>query len=335
MRQKGRVNDIWTSFPSHPGWKQMGNPLGPLLENFTGTEQRSLWPRPAGSGGQLGRDTVLATARNNLVALRARNVPLATRQRLSVRQSVENFPAPQRLDGHQNPNSLRHGLRPNNSAIQRDGRSIFDIAGRFRDFQAGPKIARPNLAEELIPVIGPAWDAAADLQAGHYGSAAFNGAMAIGDFLPVGYGVKAVRAASKISRELGTIFPKAYGVQRKMHSLGLASAIEDVHHVFRLNGIGRNVANWRNNPLFLKVLPREVHQRLHGRVGEKAAYGLLPRLWHGTTDWMKAGAAGVGSYGADAAENFEAMFWPEQKPIPRVPGRPPANISRSVHSPFL
>ena len=168
----------------------------------------------------------------------------------------------------------------------------------------GPKIARPNIAEEFIPVVGPAWDAVADMQDGHYGSAAFNAAMAVGDILPVGFGIKAGRGALKLVREMGTLTPKAASIQRKMHKIGLALPTEDVHHVFELNGLGRYVPNWKNNPLFLKVLPRATHQRLHRSWGGEAKFGLLPRLWHGTTDWMKAGAAGIGSYAVDSSENL-------------------------------
>jgi len=142
------------------------------------------------------------------------------------------------------------------------------------------------------------------MQDGHYGSAAFNAAMAVGDILPVGFGIKAGRGALKLVREMGTLTPKAASIQRKMHKIGLALPTEDVHHVFELNGLGRYVPNWKNNPLFLKVLPRATHQRLHRSWGGEAKFGLLPRLWHGTTDWMKAGAAGIGSYAVDSSENL-------------------------------
>lgn len=46
-------------------------------------------------------------------------------------------------------------------------------------------------------MIGPAWEAAADLQDGDYAGAAFNGAMAVADALPVGVAAKGIRAASK------------------------------------------------------------------------------------------------------------------------------------------
>jgi hypothetical protein len=65
------------------------------------------------------------------------------------------------------------------------------------DPQTGPKIQRPSLAQSFIPVVGPAWEAAADLQDGNYAGAAFNTAMAVADVLPVGIAVKGLRAASK------------------------------------------------------------------------------------------------------------------------------------------
>jgi hypothetical protein len=209
--------------------------------------------------------------------------------------------------------------RLSGSAVRPTQRSLFDIAGRFHDFQAGPKIARPNLAEEFIPVVGPAWDAVADLQDGHYGSAAFNTVMAIGDLLPIGYGAKAGRGAWKLFRKMGTFAPKAAAIQRKMHKIGLAMPTEDVHHVFELNGLGRYVPSWKNSPIFLKVLPREVHQRLHHRVRDLPKFGLLPQVWHGTTDWMKAGAAGVASYTADELENADHWLTAHIQPAPKKP----------------
>jgi hypothetical protein len=195
-------------------------------------------------------------------------------------------------------------------------RSLFDIAGRLHDFQAGPKIARPNLAQEFIPVIGPAWDAAADLQEGHYGSAAFNALMAAGDLLPAGYAVKAGKGAWELGRAMKTFLPKAAAIQKKMHKIGMALPTEEVHHVFALNGLGRYVPSFKNSPLFLKVLPKEVHRRLHGRWGGRPKFGLLPQLWHGTTDWMKAGAAGIGSYATDEAQNLEQWLWGTPQPTP-------------------
>lgn len=77
-------------------------------------------------------------------------------------------------------------------------RSPVDVVqDALHDFQDGPKMQRPNLAQSFIPVVGPAWEAAADLQDGNYGGAAFNTAMAVGDALPVGAIFKGARAATK------------------------------------------------------------------------------------------------------------------------------------------
>ena len=56
----------------------------------------------------------------------------------------------------------------------------------FEDWQAGPAMARPSTLQSLIPVVGPAWEAAVDLQEGNYGGALLNAGFAVGDALPVG-----------------------------------------------------------------------------------------------------------------------------------------------------
>nr|QQZ50082.1 hypothetical protein JKL49_26255 [Phenylobacterium glaciei] len=89
-------------------------------------------------------------------------------------------------------------LKAKREAKDRGFRSPLDVAqDALHDFQNGPDIPRPNLAESFIPVVGPAWEAVADLQDGNYGGAAFNGLMAVGDALPVGVAVKGLKAASK------------------------------------------------------------------------------------------------------------------------------------------
>lgn len=288
--------------------------LSPVL--YLKNDTSLLPPIPPETGGLLGRNIILAGERSNLGSMPIRSLPLATRQAFLARRANQALPAWQRPTGNQQPMPATPA-QPSNISAAQPQRSFFDLSGRLHDFQAGPKIARPNLAEEFIPVVGPAWDAAADLQDGHYGSAAFNAAMAVGDLLPVGYGIKAGRGALKLVREMGTFAPKAAAIQRKMHKIGLALPTEDVHHVFELNGLGRYVPNWKNNPLFLKVLLRETHRRLHTSWGGKPKFGLIPRLWHGTTDWMKATAAGLGSYIAESGENLEGLFSaPSQTPGP-------------------
>ncbi len=319
MRKSGGNDNIWSKASGDRGLKQAGNRLGALFEGFDETKEPPSLPRPADTGVQLGRDIILAAQRPDLGALLAQNASLRTQQGLLETKTFQRAPALPRSVSHQSPSFANRAVSSSNRAMPKSERAIFDLAGRFHDFQAGPKIARPNLAEQFIPIVGPAWDAVADLQEGHYGSAAFNAAMAGMDAVPIGFGVKAVRKASKVTRTLRTPLPKAYAVQQKMHTLGLASTLEDVHHMFELNGIARNVQHWKNNPVFLKVLPREVHQRLHHRAGNKPQFGPALRFWHGTTDWMKAWAAGIAGDVTDAAENIEDWVSATKKrPTPQV-----------------
>jgi len=117
----------------------------------------------------------------------------------------------------------------------------------FHDWQHGPKMARPNLAESFIPVVGPAWEAAADLQDGNYAGAAFNGAMAVADALPVGVAAKGLKAASKgigILKEGSVTADAARKVLRKVK---IAKPGQEIHHTVPLDGLGRNVQDWRNH----------------------------------------------------------------------------------------
>src|SRR5687767_5406110 len=83
------------------------------------------------------------------------------------------------------------------AAERRANSPIGAVQNAFEDFRNGPPIKRPTLAQSFIPVVGPAWEAVADLQEGDYGGAAFNGAMAVADVLPVGVIAKGARAATK------------------------------------------------------------------------------------------------------------------------------------------
>ena len=91
-------------------------------------------------------------------------------------------------------------VKARREAEDRGFQSPLDMAkGALEDFQNGPKIQRPNIAESFIPVVGPAWEAAADLQDGNYGGAAFNAAMAVGDALPAGALVKGPERPARAS----------------------------------------------------------------------------------------------------------------------------------------
>jgi hypothetical protein len=178
------------------------------------------------------------------------------------------------------------------------------VSDAFDDFQSGPKIQRPSLAESFMPVIGPAWEAVADLQDGNYGGAAFNGAMAVADLLPIGVAAKGIKAATKGVGLVKKGSRTANAAAQSLRAKGVAGAGQEIHHSVPLNGTSRKVQDWRNHYPFLKVLPVEQHRRLTGRWGTLARYDPIQRIWYGTTDWQKAVPAGVAGYVADTVENL-------------------------------
>lgn len=194
-------------------------------------------------------------------------------------------------------------------------RSPLDLAqDALHDFQNGPKIQRPNTVESFIPIVGPAWEAAADLQEGNYGGAAFNAAMAVGDALPVGAIVKGTRAATK---GIGLVTKKsmsAGATAKRIRKAGLAGKGDEIHHSVELNGLSRSAQSWKNNPALLKTLPQETHRRIHGRWNGKPQFDPIRQAWHRTTDWQKSAPAAIGSYAADAWENLTRPFGPPSPP---------------------
>ncbi|MBR7621441.1 hypothetical protein JKL49_18765 [Phenylobacterium sp. 20VBR1] len=200
-------------------------------------------------------------------------------------------------------------LKAKREAKDRGFRSPLDVAqDALHDFQNGPDIPRPNLAESFIPVVGPAWEAVADLQDGNYGGAAFNGLMAVGDALPVGVAVKGLKAASKGITVLKKGSITAGAAAKKIRRAGLAKKGEEIHHTVPLNGTSRSAQDWRNHYALLKTLPLEQHRRLTGSWMGKPRYDPIRRVWYGTTDWMKAVPTGVAGYAADAWENVSRPF---------------------------
>lgn len=173
---------------------------------------------------------------------------------------------------------------------------------KFREFQEGPDIPRPSLAQSFIPVVGPAWEALADVH-GNYAGAAFNGAMAVADVLPIGIAAKGARAAS---RGVG-MFKKgsvtANAAQKQLKAGGVIKPGYEVHHTVPLNGTGRTVQDPRNHFMFLKPLPKDQHRRLTGSWEGKPRYDPLRRIWYGTNDWQKALPTAAVAGGVEAAEN--------------------------------
>ena len=183
----------------------------------------------------------------------------------------------------------------------------------LHDFQNGPRIPRPNLGESFIPIVGPAWQAAGDLQDGDYSGAGFNALMAVGDALPLGAGVKGVRALSKGIGVLKKGSVSAGAAAAKIRRAGLAGKGEEIHHTFPLNGKSRSAQDWRNHYALLKPLPVETHQRLTRSWNNKPKFDPVRRFWYGTTDWQKSVPTALGSYAADAWENVARPFSPPRR----------------------
>jgi hypothetical protein len=163
----------------------------------------------------------------------------------------------------------------------------------LEDFQNGPRIPRPNIAIELTPVVGPAWDALGDLQDGHYGAAALNTGMAALEIIPGIEMLGELGQAAKITEKVGTKVLSHRNVRNAMKSLDKIQPGEELHHVIRMKGASRTSANWKNNPLFTKALPQVTHRRLHTRFANLPKFGPVERTWYGTNRFMKASAAGL------------------------------------------
>lgn len=203
-------------------------------------------------------------------------------------------------------------LRQKREAKERGESSPVDMArNAFAEFQHGPRIPRPNTLESFIPVVGPAWEAAGDLQDGNYAGAAINAAAAVADAVPLGVAFKGARALSKGV----TIFKggsvTADAARKVLRRVGFAGEGEEIHHSIPLNGLGRNVQDWRNHYAFLKVLPKEQHRRLTGSWMGKPRYDPLRGVWYGTTDWMKAIPTGIAGYGAQIGEHAAGANHPD------------------------
>lgn len=187
-------------------------------------------------------------------------------------------------------------------------------ANALRDFQEGPDIPRPSAAQSLIPIVGSAWEAAADLQDGNYGGAAFNGAMAVAEVLPIGVVAKGVNAARRGVGVLKTGSVTADAARKQLRAKGFAKPGQEIHHTIPLKGLGRNVQDPRNHYAVLKVLPIEQHRRLTGSWQGKPRYDPIRRVWYGTTDWMKAVPTALGAWGGDRVE--DAVRKPSASRVP-------------------
>jgi hypothetical protein len=174
----------------------------------------------------------------------------------------------------------------------------------LEDFQNAPRIPRLNLAESFIPIVGPAWQAAGDLQDGRYRAAAFNAGMAALEVLPIGEIAESVSAASRISKKFGSNPRSFVAIRNAMKKLKMTREGEQEHHIVPLQGDSRTAPNWKNNLAFLKALTEETHMRLHKKWGGQPKFTPVEQLLHGSPDWAPNTAAGLLGYVADGAENL-------------------------------
>ena len=196
-------------------------------------------------------------------------------------------------------------------------RSVPDPDGELYERESAKwRVDRPTTLQSFIPIVGPAWEAAADFQDGNYTGAAFNGAMAVADVLPVGIVAKGLRAGSKGVAAFKAGSVTANAAAKSLRKKGVAGQGEEIHHTIPLKGESRTVQDPRNHYMFLKVMPKEEHRRLTGKWDGKPRYDPMRRVWYGTNDWQKVLPTALTANVLDAAQNLTK---PKAPPPPRQP----------------
>ncbi|MGC6330476.1 hypothetical protein [Rhizorhabdus sp. FW153] len=200
--------------------------------------------------------------------------------------------------------------------------------------------------EPFIPVVGPLREMERDYRKGDYRGAAFNAAMLALEMTPMGPMARVARQVQAINKfRRGEFLARAATQQQRIRKVeGLArprgaraanlqpplrevrsrlapdgstryhpDGRYEVHHTIGFTQLGpiqaaqRNAEGlWRNHPINLKVVPMEIHDRLHGR-GPLPAYGVAGKLWHGTNDVQKTVALATGAVAADAVDGVKRL----------------------------
>jgi hypothetical protein len=192
------------------------------------------------------------------------------------------------------------------------------------------KISRPSTAASLIPVIGPAWEAAADIQDGDYGSAAFNGAMAVADAFPIGQLMK-LRHLAKLLSAANKGKPLSSRNFRQMRELyakaGLIKPGQQLHHTAPLRAWKilpkadrKTLGLIRNSPALLKVMDPAAHKFAHGK---KQGLDRARQVWHGSNALEKSVVGATVGKAADAGE-----AWTE-RPRPILDPKRPLDVKRT------
>lgn len=210
--------------------------------------------------------------------------------------------------------------------------------------EAGLKMARA--VEPFIPIVGPLREMERDYRKGDYRGAAFNAAMLALEVTPMGPMARIARQVQAIDKfRRGEFLARAATQQQRIRKVeglnpprGARAANPqpplrevrprlapdgstryhpngryEVHHTIGFTELGpipaapRNAEGLlRNHPINLKVVPKEIHDRLHGR-GPLPAYGVAGKLWHGTNDAQKTLALATGAVAADTAEGVKRL----------------------------
>ena len=195
-------------------------------------------------------------------------------------------------------------LKAERSAREQGGSLLEAVIKPISDLQNRPKIARPSVAQTFIPVVGPAWEAAADFQDRDYVGVVLNAGSAAMDLTGGGAMVfKGGRALSKGVKFLNEGSRTADSSRKVLRRRGLAKKGQEIHHTLPLNGLSRNAPDYRNHYMFLKIMPEEQHRRLRGRWGEKPKYGPAGQIWYGTNAWQKGLPAMSGGHAVSSVES--------------------------------
>lgn len=211
-------------------------------------------------------------------------------------------PRPMAVGGARRLHAIPHAQRTPDERLQ----IMFDAMG-------GVRIPEPG-GWGYVPFIGPAWETAYDLQEGDYADAAFNAAMLAAEFTPAAPLRRVAKIVRDINRSRRAPLLARDATQRarirkivNAEKTHIGKAYE-VHHTIPFKGLGpipkadrKAEGLWRNHPANLKILPKEVHARLHSTTNP---YGPLLQTWHGTNALQKSGAAATAASGVDAVQNL-------------------------------
>ena len=174
-----------------------------------------------------------------------------------------------------------------------------------------------------LPFVGPAWEAAYDLQEGDYTGAALNAGLLAAEFTPAA----PLRRVAKIARAI-TRHPRAAPllakdatqrarIRRFVDNEGTHTGRDyEIHHTIPFEKLGpfpeasRRVEGlWRNHPGNLKIMDKATHRRMTGEYRDPHTNTVLDqfnaaqRAWHGTNALQKTTALAAGATFADLGEN--------------------------------